>query len=332
MSDGQVVFAAYGIRVAARAKTARRMLVEDVSLSLRAGECLGIVGESGSGKSLTLRSLIGLLPPGTTAVAGRYEWAFGNQPGLTAYRPRRIRGHGIGMVFQEPMRALDPRVRCGEVVIETIRTHGRSTRRGAVEQTNRLLRECGIEDAERVAHSYPHQLSGGLRQRVLIAAALSGDPKVLLCDEPTTALDVTTQAQILRLLRRLMSSRGLALVFVSHDLGVIANIADRVQVMYAGRVVESGSVDRVMGHPMHPYTERLMASIPHIDDDPRPLATIPGMAPAVGARIDGCAFARRCAFSESKCVQTEMPLVELPAGQATTCRRWEELPALLGFS
>jgi ABC-type dipeptide/oligopeptide/nickel transport system ATPase component len=240
-------------------------LVNGVSLRVRAGECLGIVGESGSGKSLTLRAVIGLLPRGIRVTGGRAQFGAteGSEPG--AYRAADVRGSGMAMVFQEPMTALNPTRRVGDIVADGVAAASGVGRRQARRTAVTLLGECGIPDPERRARAFPHQLSGGLRQRAMIAAALSGNPRLLLCDEPTTALDVTVQSQILRLLDRLRRERGLALLFVSHDLPVVAQLAQRIAVMRSGSIVEDGNVDQIIGRPRHEYTQSLIAAAVAVD-------------------------------------------------------------------
>ncbi len=234
-----------------------RRVVHDVSLQVAPGECLGIVGESGSGKSLTMRSAIGLLPRGARVTAGtlRLDGA--------PYRPEEVRGHGIAMVFQEPMTALNPTRRVGDLVADGViaSRKERISRRTAREVAVGLLGEAGIPDPARRARAFPHELSGGLRQRVMIALALSGDPRLLICDEPTTALDVTVQDQILGLLDRLRVERGLALLFVTHDLGVIAQISQRIVVMREGAIVERGRTEEVLREPRHDYTAALRSAV-----------------------------------------------------------------------
>jgi ABC-type dipeptide/oligopeptide/nickel transport system ATPase component len=242
-----------------------RRVVHDVDLHVEAGECLGVVGESGSGKSLTMRSVIGLLPRGARVTGG--ELTFADDGRLAPYDPADLRGHGIAMVFQEPMTALNPTRRAGDLVADAvISSHsGRIRRTQARVAAVQLLREVGVPDAERRARAFPHELSGGLRQRVMIAMALAGNPRLLICDEPTTALDVTVQDQILGLLDRLREERGLALLFVTHDLGVIAQISQRIAVMYDGRIVEDGPTAQVLAHPKHAYTTSLRSAAAAIE-------------------------------------------------------------------
>ena len=242
-----------------------RRVVHDIDLHVAAGECLGVVGESGSGKTLTMRSVIGLLPRGARIAGGQLRFA-GHDGTPAAYRPAALRGHGIAMVFQEPMTALNPTRRAGEQVADAVlAARGRGRRRDARLVAIGLLREAGIPDAERRARAFPHELSGGLRQRVMIAMALAGDPRLLICDEPTTALDVTVQDQILGLLDGLRRERGLSLLFVTHDLGVIAQVSQRIAVMYDGRIVEEGATAEVLARPAHSYTASLRAAAATIE-------------------------------------------------------------------
>jgi oligopeptide/dipeptide ABC transporter ATP-binding protein len=291
--------------------------VDGVSFSVERGDALGIVGESGSGKSLTLRSILGLLPPGGE-VEGIIRFSLeGGTP--DAATPEAVRGHGAAMIFQEPMTALNPTMRVGDLIAEGVRSRrglsGAAARRRAVE----LLRSVGVPDPERRARMFPHQLSGGLRQRVMIAAALSTEPELLLCDEPTTALDVTIQDQILGLLAQLRRDLGTAIVFVTHDLAVIAEVCDTVAVMYAGRIVEYGSVDDVLASPRHPYTSALIGAAPSFQDDPDALDAIGGRPPDPRAFPPGCRFAPRCTFARDDCREAPHRLAAEASGHATAC-------------
>jgi ABC-type dipeptide/oligopeptide/nickel transport system ATPase component len=235
-----------------------RRVVEEVALTVSAGECVGVVGESGSGKSMTMRALIGLLPRGARIAGGDLRFALAGGP-PSPYDPVRVRGGGMAMVFQEPMTALNPTRRVGDLVADAIMVNSAErVRRGVARQAAvRLLDEVGVPDPEARVRAFPHELSGGLRQRVMIAMALAGDPDLVICDEPTTALDVTVQDQILGLLDRLRRERGIGLLFVTHDLGVVAQVSQRLVVMQDGRVVESGSTPEVLSRPRHPYTVAL---------------------------------------------------------------------------
>jgi oligopeptide/dipeptide ABC transporter ATP-binding protein len=310
-----------------RADGAPTALVDDVTLAVARGECVGVVGESGSGKTLTLRSLVGLLPAGVTQAAGTMRLA-APQGELRPTAPEQARGRGVGMVFQDPSRALNPLWRVGRTIAEPLRRHLGRSRRDARARVLELLDDVGINDPDRVARSYPHQLSGGQRQRVMIAAAIACEPDVLLCDEPTTALDVTTQARILTLLQTLCRERGVAVVFVSHDLGVIAQVADRVMVMYAGQIVEQGPTAAVLDDPRHPYTSALRASVPTFDAPRGRLRTIPGAASRAGSARQGCAFAPRCPLAQDDCRAEDVALAERD-GRPVRCLHASRVPDVL---
>ena len=302
-------------------------VVDGVSFAVRAGETLGIVGESGCGKSVTALSIMGLLPkPAGRVAAGRVIL---DGRDLTAVSPdamHEIRGRRISMIFQEPMTALNPVHRVGHQLVETLRLHGdvgdrASARRRAVE----LLAEVGIPAPDRRFDEYPHQLSGGMRQRVLIAIALACSPDVLIADEPTTALDVTIQAQILDLIERLQAQRGMAVIFITHDLGVVAEIADQVVVMYAGRVVERAPVEALFARPLHPYTRALLESMPQLQRRAKTrLPVIQGMVPTASALPSGCRFANRCRFATVEC-GVDPALAEVAAMHWTACHHWRLL-------
>jgi oligopeptide/dipeptide ABC transporter ATP-binding protein len=298
--------------------------VDSVSFALGEGDCLGLVGESGCGKTMTLRALLGLLPPFGRIVTGEVRMAAvpGEKPVRTA--PERLRGGGVSMVFQEPAAALNPTLRVGRLVAEGLRARG-APRRAAREGALELLREVGIPDPERCADAWPHQLSSGLRRRAMIAVALSAEPRLLLCDEPTAALDVTIQDQILTLLDRLRAERGLAVVLVSHDLAVVSRIADRIAVMYAGAVVEEGRTALLLASPRHPYTRALLEAVPDPDSPPRRLEAISGRPPDPTMLPPGCRFAPRCPLVEPACEAARPPLVLIEARRATACRRHGEL-------
>ncbi|MDV3125976.1 ABC transporter ATP-binding protein [Mycobacterium sp. 21AC1] len=294
-------------------------LVDGVTLRVHAGECLGLVGESGSGKSLTLRSMLGLLPPTLQHSTGGFRFADADGT-LRTQHPRDLRGRGVSMVFQEPMSSLNPTMRVGDLVSAGCRANGMS-RKAAAGRAVELLAEVGVPDPRRRCRAWPHELSGGLRQRVMIAMALSVEPRLLLCDEPTTALDVTVQDQILALIERLRSELDLAVIFVSHDLGVIARVADRTAVMYAGRIVEEGPTREVVDAPRHPYTRGLVESVPRISSTATRLATIPGNPPAAGHFPAGCRFAPRCELAEDACRTQQPPLTDSGENHSTACLR-----------
>ena len=297
--------------------------VDGVDLDLAEGEVLGIAGESGSGKSLTLKAIIGLLPRGG---AIRGDLRFSGDDGPPApYDPVEVRGRGISMVFQEPMTALNPTMRVGDLIGLGIRLHGGRSRREAREEAVELMREVGIPLPERRARAWPHELSGGLRQRVMIATALSTRPRVLLCDEPTTALDVTVQRQILRLLRSLVDERGMSMIFVTHDLPVLGEVADRIAVMYAGRIVEANEARTLFRAPLHPYTHALMHAAPVIDVAEERLEGISGRPPDPREFPDGCRFRDRCRHAVPECAGASYRLADVGGGAASACIRTLEL-------
>jgi peptide/nickel transport system ATP-binding protein len=300
--------------------------VDGVSLALAPGERVAVVGESGSGKTVTALAVMGLVDPPGRISGGDVRLDGRSLVTLDEDAYRALRGRELAMVFQDPMTALNPAIRVGAQVAEAITVHdasvGRST---ANRRAVALLTQVGIAAAGRRARDYPHQLSGGMRQRVLLAMALANRPRVLIADEPTTALDVTTQAQILELLDRVRAEFDLTLVLVTHDLGVVAGHADRVVVMYAGRVVEEGTVDDVFTAPAHPYTRGLLASVPSIGTGRGALVPIPGAPPNLAQVPEGCAFHPRCAYAEPRCRQSVPPLDELKPGHSSACIRAREL-------
>jgi oligopeptide/dipeptide ABC transporter ATP-binding protein len=293
--------------------------VDGASFEVQPGEALGIVGESGSGKTMALRALVGLLPRAARLTSGQVEIDGVDVTGAGEERRRQLRGRTVSMIFQEPMTALNPVMRVGEQIAETPLVRLGLSRKAAAARALDLMRLVGIPDPVRRASAYPHELSGGMRQRVMIAIALSGDPKLILCDEPTTALDVTIQDQILKLLGSLQRELGVSLVFVSHDLAVIAQTCTRVAVMYAGQVVETGTVDAVFREPRHPYTLGLLRSVPDFDAVRTRLASIPGSPPDLASPPAGCRFNPRCPFVQPDCRSGPIPLIELEGGRATRC-------------
>jgi oligopeptide/dipeptide ABC transporter ATP-binding protein len=279
--------------------------VRGASFSVGPGEALGLVGESGSGKTMALRSIVGLLPRMGSVTGGAIALDGEELTQADPKRVRELRGRAMAMVFQEPMTALNPVMRVGDQM--------------ANDRALELMRLVGIPDPVRRARAYPHELSGGLRQRVVIAIALSGDPRLILCDEPTTALDVTIQDQILKLLTGLREELGVALVFVSHDLAVIAQTCQKVAVMYGGMVVETGTVDEVFREPRHPYTLSLLRSVPDYELIRDRLATIPGAPPDLAHPPPGCPFHPRCPFAQEDCTSGDFPLRSLGTDRATAC-------------
>jgi len=296
--------------------------VDGVSFALDKGETLGLVGESGSGKSVTCYSLMGLVPQ----PPGRIESGTAMFDGTDLLHcpppvARSIRGKRIAMIFQDPMTSLNPYLRISEQLIEPLLIHETITRADALVQGLAMLEAVGINDAARRMHSYPHEFSGGMRQRVMIAMALITRPEILIADEPTTALDVTVQAQILELLKKLQRELGMAIIFVTHDLGVISGLCDRVQVMYAGRIVETADTRTLFRAPRHPYTKALQRSIPSLQPKGRELYTIPGLLPDLARPVAGCAFAPRCESATDLCRATDPGLVAVTPAQATACLR-----------
>jgi len=291
-----------------------------VSLDVRSGEVLAVVGESGCGKSVTMQALLGLFAPGQIAYRTGLV-LFAGQDLLRLSEPdlRRVRGAEIGMVFQDPMVALTPTLTIGEQIGEALLAHRKVPSRDARRRVITLLEQVGVPHPEIRARQYPFQLSGGLRQRALIAAALAGGPKVLIADEPTTALDVTIQAQILALLRALQRTTDLAVILVTHDLGVVAEIAHRVAVMYAGRIVEEGTVEQILTRPAHPYTWGLLDCLPKLAGDRGRLRSIEGQPPHLMREIAGCAFAVRCPHAMEVCGPYAPPLFTAEDGHRSAC-------------
>jgi oligopeptide/dipeptide ABC transporter ATP-binding protein len=308
--------------------------VDGVSYEVRAGETLGVVGESGCGKSVTALSVLRLVasPPGRI-VGGAIRFGGRNLIDLSESEMEDIRGNEISMIFQEPMTSLNPLMTVGRQIGETITLHQGLSPRAAMDKAVEMLRRVSMPEAERRVHAYPHQLSGGMRQRVMIAMALSCNPKVLIADEPTTALDVTIQAQILELMRELQETFGTAIVLITHDMGVVAENADRVVVMYAGRKVEEASAKTLFEAPGHPYTRGLLGSIPKLDVAARldarrnRLNEIKGMVPSLHNLPQGCTFAPRCEFATDQCRAAYPPLVQHRPGHAIACWHADKLLA-----
>ena len=276
--------------------------VDGVSWSVEPGAALGIMGESGSGKSVTALSVLGLVPtPPGRIMDGSVQYHREELVGAPLRRLQHLRGNRIAYIFQNPMTSLNPLITVGEQIAETVRYHQAVSRQAAMDRARELMEQVQIPNARERLTSYPHELSGGMRQRVGIAMALANEPDVIIADEPTTALDVTIQAQILKLLDELRRTHGVSLVFISHDFGVISELCHRVVVMYAGQVVESGTVDEIYRHPLHPYTRRLMACVPRIGERQRPLVPIPGLPPALDDLPTGCRFADRCDQVTEEC-------------------------------
>ncbi len=295
--------------------------VDGVSLVLHAGRTLGVVGESGSGKSVTALSIIGLVPPPGRIVGGEIRFAGMDLRTQGAAQWRARRGDEIAMIFQEPMTSLNPAFTIGDQIMEVILRHRAVSKAEARARAIDMLRRVRIPAPERRFAEYPHKLSGGMRQRAMIAMAMACDPKLLIADEPTTALDVTIQAQIIDLMRALRAETGAAILLITHDLGVVAELADDVVVMYAGKVVEQGPVAALFRDPQHPYTVGLLGSIPRLDGEARRLATIEGAVPNPLSLPSGCRFHPRCPFAIDQCRAEEPALAEVVAGQHAACWR-----------
>jgi oligopeptide transport system ATP-binding protein len=295
--------------------------VDDISFSVAAGETLAIVGESGSGKSVTSMSILRLIPsPPGRIEAGEILFEGKDLVKLSNDQMRAVRGNRIAMIFQDSMSSLNPSITIGKQIAEPITLHRNTPWNEAFEKAGELLATVQIPDAKNRLTAYPHQFSGGMRQRAMIAMALACQPKLIIADEPTTALDVTVQAQILDLLKELTQKANTSMILITHDMGVVARYADRVAVMYGGRIVEKGSAFQIFNQPRHPYTQGLLASIPRIDSDPgKPLPAIEGMPPNLMALPPGCAFAPRCPKASNECMVSKPALTEVSPGHIRAC-------------
>ncbi len=302
--------------------------VEEVDFHVNAGEVLGIVGESGCGKSVTVESVMRLLDEKTTEYSGTVDFNGSNLLSVSEAKMRKFRGDQISMIFQDPMSSLNPVFTIGDQLIETIRIHHPMSKAKAKKIAIDALEQTGIVDPDNRINDYPHQLSGGMRQRVMIAMALVCEPKLLIADEPTTALDVTTQKQILKLIDDLRTKHNMATILITHDLGVVAEVCDKVMVMYLGEAVEAGRTQEVLERPLHPYTRGLQASTPALDTDrTQPLPTIPGRVPTLFDVPSGCRFASRCPFVEDACRNNRQELSTDETGREVRC--WKAAEGLL---
>ena len=301
--------------------------VDGVSFHVEAGETLAVVGESGCGKSVTAMSILRLIPEPPGKIAGAIRFNGKNLLDLSEVEMRSIRGNEISMIFQEPMTSLNPVLTVGRQIGETLRLHQGMSAQQAEDRAVDMLKLVGIPEPERRVKEYPHQLSGGMRQRVMIAIALACNPKLLIADEPTTALDVTIQAQILDLLMDLRDEFRMAIMIITHNMGVIAETADRVLVMYAGRVIEEAPVARVFDHPIHPYTRGLLECVPSITEDRARLIAIPGTLPDPARRPPGCRYSVRCRYAQPGCSESLPPLILEEADHWAACLRAKELAA-----
>lgn len=305
--------------------------VNDVSYKMESGEILGVVGESGCGKSVHALSIMQLVPdPPGKITNGEILFDGKDLLKLSEDEMKKIRGGDIAMIFQDPMTSLNPVFTVGYQIVEALRLHNDMTKKEARSRAGELLSLVGIPGAEQRLNDYPHQFSGGMRQRAMIAMGLSCNPKLLIADEPTTALDVTIQAQIIDLVKKLQKEFGMAIMWITHDLGVVAEMADRINVMYAGAIIESGTVRNIFKKTRHPYTMGLLGSLPRLDDPPgTALASVPGLPPDLLALPEGCAFAARCNYRNEKCLKEKPPLVEIEGyDHAVACWRWEEIAGI----
>src|SRR6202047_3334602 len=300
--------------------------VDDVSLRIHAGETLGIVGESGSGKSTLALTIMRVLPPAAHIVSGKMMFEGEDLRQKSDEEMQRIRGRRMAMILQDPMASLNPLFTIGNQVGESIRVHEGASRATAWSRARELLKAVRIPSPETRVRQYPHEMSGGMRQRIVGAIGMSCEPRLLIADEPTTSLDLTIQAQYLKLLRDLQRAHGLALIFITHNLGIVAKMCDQLAVMYAGRVVESGPVSRIFNAPAHPYTEALLNSIPRMSDDRQRLTAIAGPPPDLAKMPPGCSFAPRCPRAFDRCFHAAPP--ELALGDGRTTRCWLATPAL----
>ncbi|HEV8229900.1 MAG TPA: ABC transporter ATP-binding protein [Candidatus Limnocylindria bacterium] len=319
MRSVDLALEARGLRVEVGPAHARRDVVRDVSVLLRPGEITALVGETGSGKTMTALSVLRLLPQGATGEAATLRLRDIDLRELSENDMARVRGNRISMIFQDPLAALNPVRTVGFQIAEPLRTHRHLGARAAKQRAIELLDQVGIPDPAHNVGRYAHELSGGMRQRVLIAAALACDPEILIADEPTTALDVTIQAQILRLIRTETERRGLAVLLVTHDLAVASTIADRIEVMYGGTIVERGKARDVIERPNHPYTRGLLDSVPTVLQKLTPLRAIPGSPEGVAAMSRGCRFAPRCPHAIDRCAAIEPPLVSVGPDHDSRC-------------
>ncbi len=300
-------------------------VISDLSLTVGSSETLGIVGESGSGKSVTSLATMRLLPPNAARISGEILFKGENLLKASETEMQSIRGNRISMIFQEPMTSLNPIHTCGKQIAESVRLHNRSiTKKEARARALALLEQCGIPAPAQRMNEYPHQLSGGMRQRIMIAIALACHPELLIADEPTTALDVTIQAQILDLLKRLRKDLKMGIIMITHDLGIVYDFCDRVVVVYTGEVVESAPVSALFSKPLHPYTEGLIGALPQLNIQKERLASIDGTVPDAGNMPVGCHFHPRCQYANERCRLEHPSLIDLPEGRQVRCFRAEE--------
>lgn len=319
MTHTAPVLTVEGLRVEIPTRRGTLLALDNIGFSIAPGEILGFVGESGAGKSLTGMAILGLLDPPGRVAAGEIRLGERRLDNLSQRDMRKVRGKEIGAVFQDPLMSLNPLLQIGDQLIETILTHLPVSREQAVQRALGLMHAVGIPAPEARFNAYPHQFSGGMRQRIVIALALCAEPQLIVADEPTTALDVSIQAQVLQLLRSLCRDKGTAMLLVTHDMGVIAETADRVAVMYAGRIVEIGPVEDVIRNPVHPYTRGLMGAIPSLKPVTGPLSQIDGAMPRLNARPTGCAFNPRCPAAMDRCREQSPAITARTARHDVAC-------------
>jgi oligopeptide/dipeptide ABC transporter ATP-binding protein len=318
-SDENNILEVGGLGVSFRMPEGDVNAVRGVSFSIAGGETLGLVGESGCGKSVTAFSLLGLVPPPGEIISGSIRYRGREITSLVEDELRSVRGREIAMIFQEPMTSLNPVLSIGYQIIEGVRRHFDIGEKKAMDVAVEMLSSVGIPNPEKRYHSYPHEFSGGMRQRVMIAMALSMSPSLLIADEPTTALDVTIQAQILDLLLRIQKERGMTMLLITHDLGIVANIADHIAIMYAGEIVEYGRTADIFRNPLHPYTRGLFDAVPKIGGKRKRLKTIPGTVPALTGIPTGCVFHPRCPVGSAECLESPIELFGFRRGQTARC-------------
>ncbi|WP_051267610.1 ABC transporter ATP-binding protein [Nakamurella lactea] len=330
IGDEQPLLQVTDLQVEFRTDAGRAYAVDGVSFSIAAGEILGVVGESGSGKSVTAMSILGLVPSPPGRIAGGSIVLQGQElVGASERTLRKLRGSAVGVIFQDPMTALNPVQRVGRQIAEGIRIHRGLSKDKALERAVELLALVGVPQPELRARQYPHEFSGGMRQRAMIAMAIANDPALLIADEPTTALDVTIQAQVLDVIRHSQQETGAATIFITHDLGVVAELAERVMVMYGGRVMETGRVSTIFRQPRHPYTAGLLASLPSLTRDDAELTPIPGNPPSILAKVKGCPFQPRCVIGRDRdiCAAERPPLLEVGTDHLSACHFPDEVGA-----
>ncbi len=324
MSAGTPLLRADDLSVTFHAKDSQVRAVTDVSFEIHSGEVLAVVGESGSGKSVTALALM-RLHPRNTEITGDVEFDGMDVLAMSESEMRAIRGRDIAMIFQDPMTAMNPVFTVGDQIVEAIRLHNDISSKEAWTRAVDLLQLVGVPEPQQRAAQYPHEYSGGMRQRAMIAMAISNDPKLLIADEPTTALDVTVQAQVMEVLHDVKEATGSAIMLITHDLGLVAGSADRVQVMYASRLMETGSIDDIFYRSQNPYTRALLNSIPDLEEDQDTLEAIPGNPPSLTRPPRGCAFGPRCSMVVERCVEEQPELLTLDGTHASRCHRASEI-------